>query len=98
MVNGLVKGEGFAVDASAMEANVSHYRGNDAWRARGARVRRRRTETPAPDRRERSRGAPVQGNGSAHSTTVEGVVRSELLGDRVKPAARTPSPPSRGGM
>jgi hypothetical protein len=42
---------------------------------------------------ERSRGAPVQGNGSAHSTTVEGMVRSELLGDRVKPAARTPGPP-----
>jgi hypothetical protein len=27
MVNGLVKGEGFAVDASAMEANASRYRG-----------------------------------------------------------------------
>jgi len=27
MVNGLVKGEGFAVDASAMEANASLYRG-----------------------------------------------------------------------
>ena len=27
MVNGLVKGEGFAVDASAMEATASRYRG-----------------------------------------------------------------------
>jgi hypothetical protein len=27
MVNGLVKGEGFAMDASAMEANASRYRG-----------------------------------------------------------------------
>jgi hypothetical protein len=27
MVNGLVKGEGFAVDASAMEANANRYRG-----------------------------------------------------------------------
>jgi hypothetical protein len=49
-------------------------------------ARRRRTETPAPDRRERSRGfarAGPEATGSAHSTTVEGVVRSELLGDRV---------------
>jgi hypothetical protein len=27
MVNGLVKGEGFAVDASVMEANASRYHG-----------------------------------------------------------------------
>ena len=27
MANGLVKGEGFAVDASVMEANASHYHG-----------------------------------------------------------------------
>jgi hypothetical protein len=27
MVNGLLKGEGFAIDAGAMEANASRYRG-----------------------------------------------------------------------
>ena len=89
MVNGLVKGEGFAVDASAMEANVSHYRGNDAWRARGARVRRRRTETPAPDRRERSRGfarAGPEATGSAHSTTGEGDARSRPYRNKVSGA------------
>ena len=44
MANGLVKGEGFAVDASVMEANASRYHGKAPdeldWRTRSARSER----------------------------------------------------------
>jgi len=67
--------------------------------APAGRVRGGRTETPAPDRRERAGDCSgrVQGNVSAQSlTTVEGRGAFELLGDRVKRGKDT-GPHSRGG-
>jgi len=60
---GLVKGEGFAVDASVMEANASRYQAKRRTRSRGPSPNARRARSRNISRRSKARPNPIP-NGS----------------------------------
>jgi hypothetical protein len=53
MANGLIKGEGFAVDASVMEANASRYHGKAPDEIDWTDARRQKRAVAKPDRKTR---------------------------------------------
>jgi len=59
MDTGLVKGEGFAVDASVMEANASRYHGRRRTRSRGPSLNARRAQSRNISRHWKLRPNPI---------------------------------------